>query len=484
VELRLPDRLARVIVAHNPVGPLDDPSTSDVLSQVELVAGTLAGLGVEVVRLPVAGWRIWEDLAAIGVTAAGGAMAEGGAMAAISAISASSELAANAAPAARGLTEALAGEPGTVVFNLVEAPAGLPAVHPATAAALELLDLPFTGSSAACLWLTTDKLATRAVLAAHGLPVAPGGRLDPGSPCDAEVLERVPPPWILKPACEDASLGLDGDAAVCTTREAALARAGELARRFPGQPVLVERYLPGRELNVSLLATPEADRLSGRRRSGLRPAPPCGSRSGRPAGGDGDPGRAGSRRLLRESAAGAGGSTSLGEPVTLPVAEIEFVDFPPDMPRIVGYEAKWQPESFAYVHTVRSFPRDAASAPLLAEARRLALAAWRACGLAGYGRVDLRLDEAGAPHVLEVNANPCLAPDAGFLCAAEQAGLTPAEVIARIVTAAVARHQSLPARPPRPAPLPAPAAAAPAAAAALADRRPRRPAARRLRAAG
>ncbi len=303
------------------------------------------------------------------------------------------------------------------MFNLVEAPPGMPGVHPATAAALELLGLPFSGSSAAALWLSTDKLATRALLAAEGVPVPPGGRLDRlGNPSGngrdggddrhaghglggAEVLDRVPPPWILKPAYEDASLGLDGDA-VCATREAALARATELLRRFPGQPLVVERYLPGRELNVSLLAAPRRDQRD-QRDPRDQPHPP----------------------------------------MVLPVAEIEFEDYPPGMPRIVGYEAKWQPESFAYTHTVRRFPREAAEAPLLAEARRLALAAWHACGLSGYGRVDLRLDEHGVPHVLEVNANPCLAADAGFMAAAEEAGLTAAEVISRILADAVARHR-------------------------------------------
>jgi D-alanine-D-alanine ligase len=376
----------RVIVAHNPVGPLDDPSTSDVLAQVDLVAGALAGLGIETTRLPVAGWRIWEDLAT------------------------------GAPPLA----------PGSLVFNLVEAPPGVPGVHPATAAALELLGLPFSGSSAASLWLTTDKLATRAVLAAEGLPVPAGGRLDESG---AEVLDRVPPPWILKPAYEDASLGLDGDA-VCATREAALARAAELLRRFPGQPLVVEHYLPGRELNVSLLAATEA------------------------------------------------ATTAPMAPIALPVAEIEFVDYPAGMPRIVGYEAKWQPESFAYTHTVRRFPQDAASAPLLEQARRLAVAAWRACGLAGYGRVDLRLDERGVPHVLEVNANPCLAADAGFMAAAEQAGLGAAEVIARILGAAVERHRRLGASAHRPALTPA------AEAAAGTGSRGRRASARRLRAVG
>jgi D-alanine-D-alanine ligase len=377
-----PAEVSRVVVAHNPVGPADDPSTSDVLAQVELVAGALAELGVAATRLPVAGWRIWEDLQGLGT-----ARSPGG----------PGTLAAAGPP---GLA------PGTVVFNLVEAPPGMPGVHPATAAALELLELPFSGSSAAALWLSTDKLATRALLAAEGLPVPPGGRLE-DLPGGAAVFDRVPPPWILKPAYEDASLGLDGDA-VCATRAAALARAAELLRRFPGQPLVVEHYLPGRELNVSLLAAP----------AGALPESAGGERR--------EPGEA---RHPRHP------------PVVLPVAEIEFVDYPPGMPRIVGYEAKWQPESFAYTHTVRRFPDEAAAAPLLAEARRLALAAWRACGLSGYGRVDLRLDERGVPHVLEVNANPCLAADAGFMAAAEQAGLTAAEVVSRILEDAVARHR-------------------------------------------
>ncbi len=377
-----PPRPRQVLVAHNPVAAGDDPSTSDVLAQVELVEAALAELEIPAVRVPVTAWRIWEDLAAAAPTGPAAQAAQ----AAPARAAVPPGPAATAAPQwAKGPTElppparAQAPAPGAVVFNLVEAPPGRPAVHPATAGVLELLGLPFTGSSAAALWLTTDKLATRAVLAAQGLPVAPGGRLDRQAPA---VLDQVPPPWILKPSCEDASLGLDGEA-VCTTRPAALARAAELERRFPGQPILVERYLPGRELNISLLA-------------------------------DGD-----------------------GQPQVLPVAEIAFVDFPPGMPRIVGYEAKWRPDSFAYTHTVRRFPTDPGSAPTIEQARRLSLAAWDACGLAGYARVDIRLDERGAPHILEVNANPCLAPEAGFMAAAAEAGLAPAAVLSRILVAAL-----------------------------------------------
>lgn len=336
----------RVLVAHNPVAAEDDPSTFDVLDQVTLVEIGLAEIGIPAERAAADGRSSRRPLEAI-------------------------------------LAAALA-EPGTVVFNLIEAPPGAPNLCPASAAVLELAGIPFTGGSAAAIWLTTDKLATRALLAAEGLPVAPGGRLDFAHP---DVLDRVPPPWILKPACEDASIGLEGNP-VCSTREEALARGAHLAARFPGQPVLAESYLPGRELNVSLLA------------DGVR---------------------------------GRGGVD------VLPVAEILFQDFPEEMPRVVGYEAKWLEDSFACIHTVRAFLDEPADTALIEKVRHLARRAWTVCGLSGYARVDLRLDAAGEPVILEVNANPCLSADAGFLAAAGRAGLSPGQVVERILAAAATR---------------------------------------------
>ena len=112
-----------------------------------------------------------------------------------------------------------------------------------------------------------------------------------------------------------------------------------------------------------------------------------------------------------------------------------FVDFPPDRPRILGWEAKWDQSSFAYRNTVRVFLDDAES-ELTEELARIARRAWTACGLAGYGRVDIRLDDDGTPCVLEVNANPCISPDAGFAAATAAAGIEPTEVVRRILTAA------------------------------------------------
>jgi D-alanine-D-alanine ligase len=325
-----------VLVACPAVEAGADPSTADVLEQAGLVEEGLEALGLPYRRVSVVDGRVWE------------------------------------------LGEALA--PGAVVVNLLEAPPGAPQRHAAATAVLELLGVPFTGCGAGALWLTTDKLATRAVLDAAGIPVAAGGRWHPAAP-------QLPPgvqfPVILKPAWEDASVGLEGNP-VCEGAAELAVRGAQLAARFERQPLLVEEFLPGREFNVSLLE----------------------QRQG---------------------------------PLVLPVAEIAFVDLPAGVPPIVGYEAKWEAGSLADLHTVRRFPEEREDGTLLYQLRDLAVAAWRECGLSGYARVDMRLDASGQPRVLEVNANPCLAADAGFMAAASRAGLDAAAVVRALLEAALRR---------------------------------------------
>jgi D-alanine-D-alanine ligase len=53
--------------------------------------------------------------------------------------------------------------------------------------------------------------------------------------------------------------------------------------------------------------------------------------------------------------------------------------------------------------------------------------------------VDFRLDETGAPVILEVNTNPCLSADAGFMAAATHGGLSVVDVVERILVAATSR---------------------------------------------
>lgn len=126
-----------------------------------------------------------------------------------------------------------------------------------------------------------------------------------------------------------------------------------------------------------------------------------------------------------------------GAPVVLPPAEIQFVGYGAGRAKIVDYAAKWDAESHAYNNTPRTFdfaPRDAA---LLGELCDLAVQCWELFGLCGYARVDFRVDEQGRPWVLEVNTNPCISPDAGFMGAAGRAGMRGDDVVRALVQAAL-----------------------------------------------
>jgi D-alanine-D-alanine ligase len=119
----------------------------------------------------------------------------------------------------------------------------------------------------------------------------------------------------------------------------------------------------------------------------------------------------------------------------LPVAELLFVDWPRDMPRILDYAGKWDTSHPLYQRSVRAFD---VPADLARHLGRIAERCWHGLGLAGYARIDLRLDGDGVAYVIDVNANPCLSEDAGFAAAAARAGLDHAAVVGRIADAAVA----------------------------------------------
>ena len=80
---------------------------------------------------------------------------------------------------------------------------------------------------------------------------------------------------------------------------------------------------------------------------------------------------------------------------------------------------------------------------LAAQLEKLAKSCWDLFNLAGYARVDFRVDADGKPTILEVNVNPCLNPDAGFAAAAAAAGLSYRDLIGRIIDAAPRALQAI-----------------------------------------
>lgn len=118
----------------------------------------------------------------------------------------------------------------------------------------------------------------------------------------------------------------------------------------------------------------------------------------------------------------------------LPPAEIVFVNYEAGKPKIIDFKAKWEMDSFEYINTVREFPGKNLGDKLAKNLSETAAACWKLFGLRGYARVDVRTDDNDNVYVIEINANPCISPDSGFIAAATgEAGYNLSEVILRII---------------------------------------------------
>jgi len=342
----------KVAVTYNvPLkGRLD---SEDVLQQVNLVVGSLKTLGHEYCVFPVGG----ERGKGVGMPAAdrpgGGRLSIGESVFFL-------------------LLDLKKFRP-QVIFNLIEETPELNIHLQYFAVIFELFKYNFTGAGYESTLTTTDKALSKLVMNYFGIPT-------PQSQVFQGVKERIklPPPWIVKPALEDASVGID-DSSVFTDETALLKVLPDIYTRHGKQPLIIERFIDGREFNISLLENEE------------------------------------------------------GEGEVLPVAEMVFRGWPGGKPKIVGYRAKWDSASFEFKNTVRHF--DPADAPL-ERMKALALKCWKVFNLRGYARVDLRMDRDENVYVIEANANPCISSDSGFMAAAQKAGLEVKDVVSRIINSA------------------------------------------------
>lgn len=124
----------------------------------------------------------------------------------------------------------------------------------------------------------------------------------------------------------------------------------------------------------------------------------------------------------------------LGNPIQiLSFAEMKFNNYPDGKPKIVGYKAKWDEDSYEYKNTIRNFDFEEKEMPLLKNLKDICMKCWKIFGLRGYARIDFRVDENDIPYVLEINTNPCISPDAGLIAAAERTGLSHTKVIKKII---------------------------------------------------
>jgi D-alanine-D-alanine ligase len=180
--------------------------------------------------------------------------------------------------------------------------------------------------------------------------------------------------YLLKPTSEDGSVGLDEDAVFTTAQKEMV----EKIKQLSSSQYFIEAFIEGREFNISMLGGKDKSEV-------------------------------------------------------LAPAEMVFHDFPEGKPRMLGYKAKWDESSVEYKNTTRSFDRLSPESALYHEMVRLTQECWKCFGLKGFARVDFRVDEKDNPYVIEINGNPCISPDSGFIAAAHRAGFSNKDVIERII---------------------------------------------------
>ena len=199
--------------------------------------------------------------------------------------------------------------------------------------------------------------------------------LQNGLPAPSSVY-RAGASYLLKAKTEHASAHLDDTCVISPASEDKLRDALKRKERETGLTWIAEEYIDGREFNVALLG---------------------------------------------------------GE--VLPPAEMRFFsDFKGH--KILTYEAKWNEDCDAYQRSRRSFDIENEIKEKLSS---IALKCKDVLALRGYTRIDFRMNAKGELFIIDLNTNPCIAPDSGFIAMAHEAGLSDKEVIERIVANAFSK---------------------------------------------
>jgi len=267
-----------------------------------------------------------------------------------------------------------------VVFNLCESLSGDARFEPLLPMLLERAGISYTGSPPLTLGLALRKDKAKAALRGAGVPT-PDAVCLPTADVSAVAL---PFPLIVKPSREDASVGISARSVVHDRAELGRQVAAVITRYQ--QPALVERFIEGREIYVSML---------GRRDGGVD---------------------------------------------LLPLHEIDFSEMPDGQPHIVSYAAKWEESSPEYRGT-KPVRCTGLSDVVVARIGSVARAAIAAMELRDYGRLDVRLAADGTPYIIDINPNCDLSETSGgFARAGRAAGLGYDELIRRIVDLAFQRR--------------------------------------------
>src|SRR3954463_6323663 len=280
-----------------------------------------------------------------------------------------------------------------LIFNTAEGRRGRfrEAFYPAL---FDELGFPYTGSDAWVLAVTLDKALTKLLLREHGV-ISPRGQFI--EEVSGLKLEGWRFPVIVKPNFEGSSKGITQDSVV-EDKQRLRALVEKQLQRFPAG-VLVEEYIPGKDLTVAFLEKTDRGVLT---------------------------------------------------PVEYVIDESELSK---RKYRIYDYDLKSVHYNAVNVRCPAEFP-----AYVLERAQDMARRTYKALGVRDLGRIDFRVADDGQVYFIEINALPSLEPGAGIYAAAALEGLHTDAVLGKVVESAVARWglkdpRRSASRPPRRGPL-------------------------------
>lgn len=229
--------------------------------------------------------------------------------------------------------------------------------------------IPYTGGTTESIFVTSNKILAKELFHANNINSAKFVTLQNIDKVEFEQTDN----FLVKSVWEHASVGIDEHSLKLISNKTELKSILENHKKN-GKLFFAENYIDGREFNISVIA---------------------------------------------------------GK--VMPFAEIRFVDFPDDKIKVVGYRSKWDEESFEYKNTVRSFDFDKTDNILLSKLEQVCLECWDKFKLKGYARVDFRVDKNGNPFVLEINVNPCISADSGFVAACKRYGFNEEQIVNLII---------------------------------------------------
>ncbi|HOC24235.1 MAG TPA: ATP-grasp domain-containing protein [bacterium] len=268
-----------------------------------------------------------------------------------------------------------------LVFNMAERLSG-PNRESQIPTLCEYLNIPYTGSDPLTLGICLDKSRAKEILSYYQIPNPHFWIFD----CEDAVPDGLPLPLMVKPLHEGSSKGIKDNSLVRTSAELR-ERVGEVSRHYR-QPVIVERFLPGREFTVGFIGN----------NPGLE---------------------------------------------ILPVVEIDHAQLPRGAAPIYSYEAKWIWDTTDKPLAIFKCPADI-SAELQAGIEDLVRKVVKVLRLKDWGRIDIRLDEKDEPQIIEVNPLPGILPNPDdnscLPKAARAAGYSYNQLILRVVEEAAVRN--------------------------------------------